>query len=237
MKTVAVIPCHNEQKHIGSVVAGSLPYCDEVVVVDDHSTDNTALIAREHGAKVLNNNNGTQGAGHVTQLGINYALSRDADVIVTLDGDGQHLPDEIQAMIKPVKDGEVDVVVGSRFIRDYTMPLYRDIGQRALLLVCNAGSRYRVTDILSGFRAYRADVVRKVHMTETRFGFTVESLLKARALGYRIGEVSITCVYHEEFNDNSTHNPLRHGYMELKAIIKWRWLTRKGGVNGNQLER
>lgn len=227
MKTVAVIPCHNEQKHIGSVVAGSLSYVDEVIVVDDHSTDNTASIAREHGAKVLINNNGTRGAGNATQLGIDFALSRDASVIVTLDGDGQHLPQEIPAMIQPLISGGVEVVVGSRFIRNYTMPFYRNIGQQALLAVCNIGSDTSVTDILSGFRAYRADVLQFVHMTEKRFGFTVESLLKARALGYRIAEVPITCVYHEAFADNSTHNPIKHGCMELKAILKWRWITRK----------
>ena len=116
MKSIVIIPAFNEQAAIGSVVEKSLQYADEVLVVDDGSSDNTSQIAQDAGAILLR---------HPTNCGKGVSL-RDAfkkvegyDVVVTIDGDGQHNPDEIPVLVKPIEEGKADLVNGSRYLNGF----------------------------------------------------------------------------------------------------------------------
>jgi glycosyltransferase involved in cell wall biosynthesis len=113
MVTCAVIPTYNEAKHIGEIVRKCKLYVDMVVVADDHSIDRTRDIAREEGAHVVLNP-GRQGAGANTAVGLAVACMLGADVIVTLDGDGQHDPNEIPKLLEPILNRQADLVVGVR---------------------------------------------------------------------------------------------------------------------------
>ena len=111
MKTIVIIPAFNEQAAIGEVVQKSLQYADDVLVVDDGSSDNTSEIAKNAGASLLK---------HPTNFGKGVSL-RDAfgqvkgyDIVVTIDGDGQHNPDEMPELIKPIEENKADFVNGSR---------------------------------------------------------------------------------------------------------------------------
>lgn len=115
MKTCAVIPCFNEEKHIGDIVRKCLSYVDMVVVADDHSTDLTRSIAAMQGATVVMNPC-KQGAGSNTAIGLSVACVLGADVIITLDGDGQHDPNEIPKLLAPVMNRQADLVVGVRSV-------------------------------------------------------------------------------------------------------------------------
>jgi glycosyltransferase involved in cell wall biosynthesis len=153
---VAIVPAYNEEASIGRVVDELRAFDDglEVLVVDDGSTDRTADVARERGARVVSLPFNL-GIGGAVQTGFRYAWERGFDVAVRVDGDGQHAPAELDAVLAPVLAGEADVVVGSRFIGGdgYRSSRSRRVGIRLLALSVSALTRQRVTDPTSGFQA------------------------------------------------------------------------------------
>ena len=211
---VVVIPCHNEGATISSVISG-IEY--PVVVVDNLSTDTTAEMARQSGASVVECS--IKGAGASTKAGIDRA---NAHIIVTLDGDGQHNPLQIDRIIDPIREGRADVVIGSRFLRDYSIAWHRKLGIDIITFLYNVGAKVKVTDSQSCFRAFTKSIADDCWIIEKGFGFSTEFLIKARAKGYRIVEVPISCIY----NGKSDHsmNAIRHGLQVAWATIKWRLL-------------
>ena len=218
---IAVIPCYNEALFIGEVVSKTKYYASPIVA-DDHSTDGTAYEAERYGALVVTNP-GKNGAGANTHSGLQKALTLDGDIIVTLDGDGQHNAYEIPQLVKPIEKGEADVVIGSRFLKVGRMARYRWVGIWVITLLYNLFSAHRITDAQCGFRAFKREVIENVPITESGFAFSTETLIKMRAKGYRIIEVPVSCIYHKEYSANSTLNPLMHGLGVALATIKWRF--------------
>ncbi len=227
MRTMAVIPAYNEEKHIMSVVNDAAKYVSDIIVVDDRSKDRTTMEALRQGASVVTNVSDQHGAGFATQLGIDYALARGADAVVTLDGDGQHDPGEIPRLLDAL--GNADLVTGVRSINRERMPKYRIVGNRIIISYFNLmfgtwGDRW-FCDILCGFRAMTADTARKVRITEPTFGFTVETMAKALALGLSVAEVPVTTRYNGNLKADSSMAPIKHGLTELRSVTKWRLKT------------
>jgi glycosyltransferase involved in cell wall biosynthesis len=220
MKMIAVIPAYNAEKTIEGIVKESLRHCDMVIVVDNNSKDKTAEKAFNAGANVTGCD--IQGAGEATRRGIEYALKFNPFIVVTLDSDGQHNPREIPLVTLQVEQNFSDVCIGSRTLCNFDMPLYRSIGNSVISTVFNVGSRKWVKDTQSGFRAFTKEVAEKVKIEENGFGFSTEFLLKARKQGFRIGECPITCIYNDEFSQNSTMNPIKHGISVLVKTIEYR---------------
>ena len=224
MKTVAIIPCYNEQKTIADIVAGAKRHCDVVLVSDDKSQDATVYEANVSGAAVAINTDGKRGAGSNTRRGLRSSYAEFADVSVTLDGDGQHNPAEILFLLEPIRRGEADIVIGSRFLypSNGNMPRYRALGIKTVNWLCNVFSPVKFTDTLCCFRAFTRDAVEALPIEDNGFGFGVEMLIKARKKGLRVKEVPVTSLYHSDFWQNHTLNPLRHGLSLVWATIKWR---------------
>ncbi len=226
MKVVAVIPAYNEEKAIADVVARAKKYCRRVIVVDNMSTDNTASIAEQAGADVYKCY--TKGAGAATGKGVAHSLNPFepfcGDIIVTLDGDGQHNPDEIPQLAQPIVDGIADVVIGSRFLGDYRIARYRKFGIDVITWLYNVGSgEGRIVDAQSCFRAFSRNALKKIlPINECGFGFSTEMLIKARKSGLVIKEVPISCIYHGDFRMNSSMNPIRQGVSVAWDTVKWR---------------
>jgi len=220
MKTIAVIPSFNAEKTITEVVKESSRHCGMVIVVDNNSKDATGIKAFDAGANVTGCD--IQGAGAATRKGIEYALKFNPSIIVTLDSDGQHRPSEIPLVVLQVEQNFADICIGSRVLCNYNMPLYRSFGNGVINTVFNAGSRKWIKDTQSGFRAFTREVAEKVKIEENGFGFSTEFLLKARKRGFRIGECPITCIYNNEFSQNSTMNPIKHGISVLTKTIEYR---------------
>jgi glycosyltransferase involved in cell wall biosynthesis len=221
-KVAAVIPCHNEEKNIGIVVGTAKALVDVVIVVDDHSTDSTILEAEKAGAQVISNSSSRKGVGITTMLGIREASKGIAQIIVTLDGDGQHQPGEIPDLIRPILDNRADLVVGTRMLQASSMPFYRRLGNNIINWTFNFGSSPKVSDSMCGFRAYSADLLSGLEVKESGFEYIPEILLKARHAAARITEVPIVCYYHESFQMNSTMEPFEQGLRMVLSIIKWR---------------
>lgn len=222
MKVIAVIPAYNEEKTIADVVKGAKKYCDEVIVVDDCSTDRTPQILWELGIKYLSHRE-NKGVGAATWFGIKMALRQEADIVVTLDGDGQHNPAEIPTLLKPFKlYGNIGVVIGSRFLNGSKIPQYRRFGIDIVNWLYNFGCKYKVSDSLSGFRAYSREFIKQVVIEENGFGYIPEILIKARKVNFGIVEVPINCKYFEDYKQNSTFNPIKLGIILAWKTIYWR---------------
>jgi len=223
-KIIAGIPAYNEERFISEVVRKTSRFVDEVIVIDDGSTDRTVQVAEAAGATVIRHKV-NRGAGAATETCFKEARKRGADVLVTIDGDGQHNPDEINDVVGPALFGDADLVIGSRFIENHSnMPIYRRCGINVITWLCNFGSRTRITDTQCCFRAYGKKAIQTLGSNEEGFGFSIDLLIQSRENNLNIAEVPISCVYHDACH---TENPITHGlgiaYSVLKFRLKSRW--------------
>jgi glycosyltransferase involved in cell wall biosynthesis len=212
---VIVIPAYNEARFIGSVVLQACEF-GIVVVVDDGSSDHTALIAANAGATVLRHELNL-GKSAAVNTGFDYARTLKADAFVLMDGDGQHDSSEIPALVAPLLKGEADIVVGSRFLHVKSrIPKWRILGQHALTLATNLGSGSNLTDSQSGFRAFSPAILANLDF-DTQ-GFSLESGMQFLAQEHklRIAEVAIQVNY----ADPSKRNPINQGLQVLNGIVR-----------------
>jgi glycosyltransferase involved in cell wall biosynthesis len=216
---VAAVPAFNEEKTIAKVVARAMRHVDRVVVVDDGSTDDTALIAGSLGAHVIRHD---ENKGYGAAIRSCFSAARDlaADVLVTLDGDGQHDPEQIPKVIEPILNGESDVAVGSRFHEGgrEDIPRYRIVGMRMLNEATNRIAKQKVTDTQSGFRAYSRKAIDSIRVYETGMGVTSEINVRTGDSGLRIVEVPVQVAYRGL--DSSSQNPLMHGLGIVSTILR-----------------
>lgn len=225
MKFIAVIPCYNEEQFIVDVVAGVMSvnakFFGKVVVSDDGSSDETVSKAQKEGALVIQNFDNIHGAGVTTKRGVDEALLIQHDAIVTLDGDGQHDPEDIPLLLEALDDA--DIVIGSRFLSDNkVIKKYRKIGINIINLLYNIYSENKLTDSQCCFRVFKRGVLEDLKISEHGFAFSVETIIKARAKGYKFKEVPVKCIYHRQFSRNSSLNPVVHGLQVALAVVKWR---------------
>jgi glycosyltransferase involved in cell wall biosynthesis len=190
---------------------------DGILVCDDGSSDSTGDIARSLGAEVVTHQT-NMGYGSALASLFSRAWQEDVDILVTLDGDGQHDPTEIPKVIEPLIKGDADVVVGSRFLDGgTTMPRYRKAGIQAITKMSGALAYDGLTDAQSGFRAYNKQALGVLAPTEMGMGASTEILAKARNLGLKVTEVPIRVSYGPS---SSTSNPVYHGLDVVLSTVK-----------------
>jgi glycosyltransferase involved in cell wall biosynthesis len=145
-----------------------------------------------------------------------------ADVLVVFDGDGQHDPDEIPELVKPVLEGRADIVIGSRFIKGarINVPLYRRMGILVITLLTKIFSGYPISDAQSGFRAFNHRALEELKMTEDGWGSSVEVFFRAHDVGLRIVEVPVNCDY-KDYPKVSKREPLRQGISIVASIFNY----------------
>lgn len=195
MKSAAVIPGYNVSKTIGEVVRRTLPMVDQVIVVDDGSQDNTAEVARESGALTITLDENT-GKANATRVGLRRCEG--FDVVVTLDGDLQHCPEEIPALIEGVMDG-AQLCIGSRFFNDHSsMPFGSRFSNRVASWIISLLAGQRITDPQSGFRALDGRIVPELELRAERYAIEHVMILEAARKGFTIKEVPISCIYGSE---------------------------------------
>jgi len=234
-KTIAAIPCFNEEAFIGEIVRQASRHVDQVIVVNDGSRDGTAKVAAAAGATVISHE-ANRGYGAAIESCFKAARTNGTNIMVTLDGDNQHTPEEIDAVIAPIAKGEADLVIGSRFLQPsqhVNAPLSRKLGINAITWLFNFGSRAKVSDAQSGFRAYGREVIDAIRVTKTGMAASIEVLAKAREDGFVICEVPISCRYDSQ---SSTQNPLSHGVGVAFAVIEFRLRSvwpRRGASDGS----
>ena len=212
------IPAFNEEKNIGKVIVTLKKITNDIIVCDDGSNDLTKEIAEGLGAKVISHTR-NMGYGEAIKSIFNEAKKKEADILVTFDADGQHRPEDIKSVTKPIIDQEAEVVIGSRFLKNETnMPKYRKIGVKVLTKVTNMSIKENLTDSQSGLRAYQKKVLQNISLTDSGMGISTEILIKSHQEEFRIVEVPIQILYGK---DTSTHNPVSHGTSVLLSTIKY----------------
>jgi len=214
------IPCYNEEVAIGSLVVRASQYADRVAVLDDGSTDKTAEVARLAGADVLVHS-ANCGKGAALRDLFTYATQCGVDILVILDGDGQHDPDDIPKLVEPLMLDEADIVNGSRYLNgDHReTPRYRRFGQVILdkFTRLGLGRDVNVTDTQSGFRAFSMKAARVFTFGTDQLAIDSLMLMDAAKGQLRIKEVDINVRY--DVGHSSTH-PVAHGMQVLVGVLR-----------------
>ncbi|MBI2857541.1 MAG: glycosyltransferase family 2 protein [Chloroflexi bacterium] len=217
MTSIAMIPCFNEERSIRDVVTRASRFVDRVIIIDDGSRDRTIVEAEAAGATVIKHEV-NRGKGMAMNTAFSSARGMDWEVMVLLDGDGQHLPEDIPAILEPVRSGKADVVVGSRFLSTRSpIPGYRMLGQHVLTWVTNLGSGTKLTDCQSGFRAFSRKAVAGLEFTQADLGVVdaeIQFLLRGKDL--KVTEVPISVSYEEK----AKRNPVVQGFNTLFKILR-----------------
>jgi hypothetical protein len=224
-RIVVVSPAFNEAENVGAVLEAMPRKLDGAhvvpIVIDDHSDDGTAEAARAAGALVATLPI-RRGGGLALRVGYDIALRLGADIVVTLDADGQHQPEEIPTLVAPIIEGRADHVNGSRMLGDFESdnPI-RHAGVHVFSRIVTLLTGQRVTDISSGYRATRADTLRRLILEQDQF-WTSEVTIEALRQKARVVEVPVTFLTRRG-GESKKPKSLRYGWNFSKAIVKT-WL-------------
>ncbi|NJE79460.1 glycosyltransferase family 2 protein [Thermococcus sp. GR4] len=215
-----IVPAYNEELTIGYVVTLSKKYGD-VLVVDDGSKDKTYDIAISAGAHVIQHPQ-NMGKAQALKTAFKYATEKGYDIVVCLDADGQHNPEEIPKLLEPILNDKADMVIGSRFLdgAKKNIPFYRRFGLWILNATTNVSlnGTLKITDSQSGFRAMNRKALGELMKINSN-GYSVESdmLVHLAEKGVRIKEVPITVRY--DVPNKHKKNPLAHGFGVLTDLV------------------
>jgi glycosyltransferase involved in cell wall biosynthesis len=218
MLKIACIPAFNEEKIIEDIIRRCKVHVDKVIVCDDGSKDNTSDVATKAGAVVLQHKQ-NQGKGTAMKTLFDYAKKIDADIMITIDGDGQFLPEEIPKIMKPIVKENVDIVIGYRFNDNEEMPSYRKIGNKMLDKFTNLASELPFRDTQGGFRAYSKRAINTINITTKGFGVDSEILVNASKKGLKIVEEKVTVIYNTG-NSTSTKGPISHSTEVIVSLLE-----------------
>jgi len=192
-----VIPIYNEAVYIGDVVSGIRAKGLPVVVVDDGSTDNGGDKARKAGAAVLTNAH-REGKGGSLQRGFRHAMSEGYDGVITMDGDGQHDPQDLDHFAEVIEEHPDAIVTANRMTNVRNMPLIRRLTNRAMSAVISVICRQTVPDTQCGFRYIPREILTHLDLSSRTFEIETEVLIKASRQGCRIFSVPIQTIYRDE---------------------------------------
>ncbi len=222
MKICIVIPTYNEAKTIASIIRKIRHQELEVVVIDDGSLDNTYEIAKDNGAIVLRNEN-NEGKGASLIKGFHYAQDRDCDAVITMDGDGQHLPEEIPYFIRLAKYSNSGIFIGNRMFKIKNMPFVRVFTNKLMSWLISFVAGQSIPDTQCGFRLIKKEVLEKINLKTSKYETESEIIIKASRLGFKIESVPIKSIYSGE---KSQINPVIDTLRFIKFIIRELWITK-----------
>jgi glycosyltransferase involved in cell wall biosynthesis len=202
---VVVIPCLNEEAAISEVVRETIKVLPRTVVVDDGSCDDTANNAKAAGAEAISHGR-ILGKGAALQTGWNYAKEQGASWVLTMDGDGQHSPGDIQHLLAAAEDGGADLVIGNRMADTRSMPWIRKVVNTWMSKRLSKAAGVSLPDSQCGFRLIRMDALSKLPLETTHFEIESEVLWSFIAKGFSVKFVPIQTIYKEE---RSKIHPIR----------------------------
>jgi glycosyltransferase involved in cell wall biosynthesis len=218
-KFAVVIPAYCEEKHIGEVVLRTRAHLDHVLVVDDGSTDQTALRAREAGAAVVVHSS-NRGKGETIKTGLRHWFDRGCDYVIILDGDGQHRPEEIDRFVAATGPPlQSKFLVGNRMNDVSRMPFLRRVVNRYMSGKISRVCGQHIPDTQCGFRMLHRELIPEMLGGAERFDYETEMLIFASQKGYRVDSVPISTVYSDEV---SSIHPIRDTLRFLKLMRRYR---------------
>jgi|SaaInlV_200m_DNA_3_1039701.scaffolds.fasta_scaffold17046_2 glycosyltransferase involved in cell wall biosynthesis len=214
------IPAYNEHATLGPVISKTIANVNHVIVGNDGSTDRTAQIAIENGA-VLVEHDKNEGYGSILKTIFKKAIHLDVDILITMDGDGQHNPEDLPDLIKPILNGEADIVIGSRFQNQDSVkniPFLRRLAIQMITWIINNTTDYNLTDSQSGYRAYNRRALSSLDLLEKKMGASLEILFQADISNLKIVETPTIIRYSE---NHESYNFILQGHELLSSVIKY----------------
>jgi len=216
MKTAVIIPAHNEAEGIQSLIKEIKKQDLDVIVVDDGSTDNTCKIASESKAVVLRNDKNL-GKGASLIKGFEYALSKGYDAVLTMDGDGQHRPQDIHAFISAAQSAQYGIIIGNRMTKTENMPRIRILTNKFMSWVISCITKQSIPDSQCGFRLIEKEVLQQIKLHTNNFEMESEMLIEAGRAGFAIKSVPVQTVY---ANERSHIHPVRDTIRFFKYLLE-----------------
>lgn len=217
-KICVVIPCYNVAYALDDILAQLRLDPVDVVVVDDGSTDATSETALTHKVKVIKNNHNL-GKGASLRRGFAYALSQGYEAVITMDGDGQHLPSDIKCFLKAESSTpEADMIIGSRMAHPMGMPWLRRLTNIVMSGLISRMCGQNIPDTQNGFRLIRSRLLGRLELHSNKFEIETEIILKAAAYGVKITSIPIASVYK---NHPSRISPLLDTFRFIRFILPY----------------
>lgn len=224
-RVCVIIPAYNEVTTVGSVIQGlfrefhKTAYTLEVVVVDDGSKDDTARVARKHGAHIISHILNT-GAGGATATGLSYADQAGFDMAATMDADGQHKAKDVKKGFDYLLKHSSDLLIGSRLMDNRGMSKVKILGNRGLSFITYSLFGVNVTDSQSGLRIYSKKALESLRWRTNGYEFCSEMLWRAKQMGLKIDEYPIQAIYTEYSESKGQNN--WNGFNIVKSLIRRR---------------
>ncbi|MFA5145226.1 MAG: glycosyltransferase family 2 protein [Candidatus Omnitrophota bacterium] len=216
MRTCVIIPTYNEANKIAGLLKEIAMQELDVLVIDDGSSDDTFRIAKNCGAITLRNEK-NQGKGASLIKGFDYALTYGYDAVITMDGDGQHLPEDIPYFMRLAKYSDSAIFIGNRMQKVKNMPLARIITNRFMSWFLSCLANQRIPDTQCGFRLIKKEVLKRVELKTSKYETESEILIKSSRLGFKIESVSIKTIYTQE---KSHINPFIDTLRFIRLVLR-----------------
>lgn len=210
-----IVPAYNAEGTIRKVVSGLLD-CGlpmQIIVVDDGSRDNTFDACRQFDISILRHER-NQGKGAALQTGFRHALNQGAEVLFTLDADGQHDPDDLLKLFDELNHQNLDIVIGSRMQNTKPMPFHRILSNVITSRLLSWRTGQWIEDSQSGLRLIRANVLKNITLKATKFELESELLIRAALQNFRIGTVGVHTIYHVNGAESRS-------YMDAMDVIRF----------------
>ncbi|NVM54667.1 MAG: glycosyltransferase family 2 protein [Candidatus Helarchaeota archaeon] len=218
-QVITVIPAYNEEEGIAEVISKSLKYSDQVIVINDGSTDETEKVAKESKA-IVKSHIVNRGLGLTVRDGINEAMKLGADIILTIDADGQYDADQIPDVLKPILDGKADLVLGSRFMGTIAhMPRLKRLGNKIITLITRNLMNLDISDAQTGFRAIKREVFEHIVLTSD-YSYTQEMIIRASAEGFHLVDVPVNFYERKHGESRLIRNPAEYSLNSAMTMLR-----------------
>ncbi len=221
MKICVVVPAYNEAKNIAKVIQQVRLKNLDVLVVDDGSIDGTADIAKQTGAEVIRNNS-NKGKGASLNCGFEYVLKNGYDAVITMDADGQHSPEDLDAFINAFARHKSGIIIGNRMDDHQNMPWLRVLTNGFMSWLLSLVAKQRIPDTQCGFRLINKEVLEKINLRTSKYETESEILVQASRKGFKIYSIPVKTIYSGEV---SHINPFIDALRFVRFIIGELWIT------------
>jgi len=215
IKVCAVIPFYNEKDFLLDVVSETLNFVDNIIAVNDGSTDGSEKTIADLKRVQVVSLNRNYGKGYALQIGFNESIQQNYNTVVTLDADKQHNPAFIPKLISEFNN--FDIVIGNRLNNTKDMPLQRILSNKITSSLLSIKTGQKILDSQCGYRAYKTEVLKKVKSSSLSYEAESEMIVNASRSGFKIGFVSIPTIYG---NEKSKMNPLKAILGFIKILFK-----------------